>query len=204
MKKETSKKAMQPQGAASGSSKPQANAGAAKNALPAGKPKTGLSERDRNAIFAVLVAVALFAASYVIFFPPSPDNEADGSEFYARMAAADKVGLLYDARVAQGDQASAIYQCGVDMISKGRFVGKELENAACGQDGCIDSITGMNGTSRISFDEAQRRMSSKPYILIKAGAPSYKFFNRHMEISIGEDASGNVSCDISAIETAGS
>ena len=152
----------------------------------------------------MLVAVALFAASYVIFFPPSPDNEADGSEFYARMAAADKVGLLYDARVAQGDQASAIYQCGVDMISKGRFVGKELENAACGQDGCIDSITGMNGTSRISFDEAQRRMSSKPYILIKAGAPSYKFFNRHMEISIGEDASGNVSCDISAIETAGS
>lgn len=161
----------------------------------------GLSGRDRNALFAVLAVAALGAAAYVIFFSQPADNPADGSEFYARLTQADKVGFLYDVRGAQGDQVSAIYQCGVDMIGKGRFVGKEIENIGCEDGGCIGSITGMDGTSKVSYDEARRKLSSKPYILIKAGEPSYRFFERHMEISIGTGTPGNVSCDISASES---
>ncbi len=162
--------------------------------------KPGLSGRDRNALFAALAVIALSATAYVLLFSAPQDREADGSEFYARLQTASAVGFLYDVRDAQGDQASAIYQCGVDIIGKGRFAGKTIDIAACDGSGCIYSSTSQNGTSRISYGEARAKISTVPYISIKAGEPAYKFFERHMEISLGENAAGNVSCDISASE----
>ena len=177
--------------------KPGAKPSAA-DAAPSKKPV--ISERGRNLLFAILALAALCAAAYVLFLSTPQDREADGSEFYARLQSAERAGILYDVRGAQGDQASAIYQCGVDMIGKGRFAGKPLEIIACEDSGCIDSSTDRNGTSGILYDDARRKISSVPFILIKSGAPSYKFFERHMEIAIGANVSGNVSCDISATE----
>ncbi len=173
---------------------------ARKSSVAPAAGKKGLSERDRNMLFSALAIVAICAVAYALFFSGASDNPADGSEFYARLESAGKVGLLYDVRGAQADQASAIYQCGVDIISKGRFAGKSLEIVACESGNCIDSSPDRNGTSSISYDEAVRRVSQFPYILIKPGTPSYKFFQRHMEISIGQNISGNVTCDISATE----
>ena len=165
----------------------------------AGK-KPGLSERDRNMLLGTLAIVAICAAAYVIFFSGVSDNPADGSEFYARLESSGSVGLLYDVRGAQPGQASAIYQCGVDMISKGRFAGKSLEIVACESGNCIDASPDRNGTRSVTYDEAVRTVSAFPYILIKPGEPSYKFFQRHMEISIGQNVTGNATCDISATE----
>ena len=167
---------------------------------PAAGKKPGLSERDRNMLLGALAVVAICAAAYVIFFSGVPDNPADGSEFYARLESSGSVGLLYDVRGAQPEQASAIYQCGVDMISKGRFAGKSLEIIACESGNCIDSSPDRNGTRSVTYDEAVRTVSAFPYILIKPGTPSYKFFQKHMEISIGQNVTGNVTCDISATE----
>ncbi|MFA6490113.1 MAG: hypothetical protein WCT52_05545 [Candidatus Micrarchaeia archaeon] len=177
--------------------KPEAKPSAA-DATPSKKPV--ISERGRNALFGVLAILAICAAAYVLFFSAPQDKEADGSGFYARLTSSDKVGLFYDVRGAQGEQASAIYQCGVDMIGKGRFAGKAIEVIACEDSGCIDSSTDRNGTTRISYDEARRKISGVPYIVINAGEPAYKFFERHMEITIGANVSGNVTCDISATE----
>lgn len=159
-----------------------------------------LSEESRNALFAVIALAAVLLAGYVLFLSPPPDSPADGNEFYSRLVAADRVGFLYDVRGANAEQTSAIYQCGVDMISRGRFAGKALENIGCEDGGCIASSTDSNGTTRVSYEEARRMLSSMPYILIKAGEPSYQFFQRHMEITIGPENSGNVTCDISATE----
>jgi len=168
------------------------------NPTNAGRPF--LSERGKVLLFAALTLVALLLAAYIIFFPLLQDKAADGSEFYTRLQSADKVGILYDVRGAQGEQASAIYQCGVDMIGKGRFAGKSLEIIACEDNGCLSIATDVNGTNNLTFGEAKSKMSSMPYISISPGAPSYKFFERHMEISIGENVTGNSTCDISASE----
>lgn len=151
-------------------------------------------------VFSLPAFLSVMLLVYVLFFTTPQDKEADGSEFYARLQSAERAGILYDVRGAQGDQASAIYQCGVDMIGKGRFAGKPLEIIACEDGGCIDSSTDRNGTSGIQYGEARRKISAVPFILIKPGEPAYKFFERHMEISIGANVSGNVSCDISATE----
>jgi hypothetical protein len=159
----------------------------------------GLPETSRQILFAALVVLAL-ALALIAFFLPPQDSEADGSEFYLRLKNSPKVGFLFDTRGAEESQASAIYQCGVDIISRGRFANKTIEIIACSQEGCLSSSTDKNGTSKISFDEAVRRLSDIPYIAIKPGTPSYKFFQRHMEIMIGKDISGNATCDIEATE----
>ena len=170
----------------------------AKNA--AGAPFR-ISERDRNAAFALLAIVALAAAAYVLFLSePYDPPSSDGREFYAGLTSASRVGLLYDVRGADDAQASAIYQCGVDMISKGRFVGKSQQILACDNSGCISSSPDTNGTNRLTFEQAKKKASQMPYILIKPGQSGYAFFQRHMEIYIGKGAEGNATCDIAATE----
>jgi hypothetical protein len=89
----------------------------------------------------------------------------------------------------------------VDMIYAGRFVGKTLANIACDGAGCIYTVTGANGSTQMSYDQAIKTISGAPYILIKPGKePGYAFYQRHMEIYIGTNISG-AKCDISATES---
>jgi len=164
-------------------------------------PRTGgLPESGRNALAALLAVLAISVAAYALLFSGQPDNPADGSEFYAMLVSSGKVGIVYDVRGADQLQASAIYQCGVDIISKGRFAGKSLQNIGCSQEGCIAASSSGNGTARMSYEQALKQVSGDPYILVKPGEPAYNFFQRHMEISIGKNTTGNSTCDISATE----
>jgi hypothetical protein len=162
-----------------------------------------LSEADKRALFALLAVVALCAIAYAAFAASQQDPPSDGSDFYLLLLDSQKVGLLYDARSPQSDaQQSAIYQCGIDMISKGRFAGKEVVNIGCDAAGCLYTTTGQNGSSRMPFSEAQKRLYSEmPYILIKPGEGGYAFFKRHMEIYIPANVTPAASyCDFSATE----
>src|SRR3989338_5999812 len=130
-----------------------------------------LSERDRNAAFALLIVLAVGV-------------------------------IIYDVRGADQQQVTSAYQCGVDIISKGRFAGMALENIACDESGCLSASTEGNGTSQMTFEQAKRKLESIPYILIKTGeSPSYSFFQRHMEIVIGKDTGNTTQCDIVAKES---
>ncbi|MEM4634146.1 MAG: hypothetical protein QW275_03260 [Candidatus Anstonellaceae archaeon] len=160
----------------------------------------GISEKDRKAIFAVLALLAIALAAYVLLFQPNPDAPSqDGREFYFLLSNSDKVAFLYDVRDASEEQASAIYQCGVDIISKGRLAGKLVTNIGCSQEGCIAAKSEGNGTRRMGYEQALKEASSQPYFLIKAGEPGYKFFEKHMEITIGSTVEGST-CDIFATE----
>jgi len=160
-----------------------------------------LSEKDRQLLFAALVVAALGAAAYAFFLSTPEDKLSDGNEFYRLLSASGSAGFLYDVRGADQEQAQAIYQCGVDIISKGRLAGKALDNIACDETGCIAASTASNGTSRLTFEQAKRRLSSAPYIQIGPDAvSSYRFFQRHMEIYIGKNTGNATRCDISAIE----
>lgn len=161
-----------------------------------------LSENGRVAAFALLVLLAIGGAAYLFIFSEQPDSPSDGREFYYALRAADKVGILYDVRGGTDAQATAAYQCGVDIISKGRFAGKEIENIACDDSGCLAASSSSNGSSTMSFEQARKRLASVPYLLIKTGElPSYGFFLRHMEIVIGKDAGNGTKCDIAATES---
>ena len=163
--------------------------------------RPGLQARvlDWKAVFAA--AALLLCALLLAYFLLPRDSPDDGRGFYSMLVSSGRVGLLYDVRGADGDaaQTAAIYQCGVDIISKGRFAGKTIVNIACDSESCLSVSTGSNGSNRMSFEQALRKFDGTPYILIRAGGPSYSFYQRHMEISIGKGQEG-VSCDISATE----
>jgi len=154
-----------------------------------------LSERDRNAAVAVLAVAAIAMAAYAVFLSPKSDMPSDGSEFYSMLQSSDEVGIFYDVRGADPAQATAIYQCGVDIISKGRFAQKKLEVISCDDKEC------MTITETLGFEQARKKIGAVPYILIKPGDGAYSFFQRHMEIYIGKNATGNATCDISATES---
>ena len=159
------------------------------------KAGAGISENDRNAIVALLAILALFAASYALFFSAPQDAPADGSGFYQMLAGAGSVGLFYDVRGAGPEQASAIYQCGVDIIGKGRFAQKNLSIISCNEKECVSV------SETLGFEQAKRKMEAVPYILIKPGESGYAFYQRHLEIYIGKNATGNGTCDIAATES---
>jgi hypothetical protein len=161
-----------------------------------------LSENDRKAAFALLIILAVGASAYVFFIAGQQDSPSDGQNFYYLLKGAEKAGILYDVRGAGRMQVTAAYQCGVDMISKGRFAGKTLENIACDESGCLSASTGTNGTNRMTYEQAIRKFAAEPYIIIKTGEKSsYEFFQRHMEITIGKNAGNETKCDIAATES---
>ncbi len=161
-----------------------------------------LSENGRIVWFALLALLAIGGAAFLFVFSEPSDLPSDGREFYYSLRAADKVGIIYDARGGTEAQITATYQCGVDIISKGRFAGKTLENIACDQQGCISASTTGNGTSRMTYEQARKKLASVPYILIKTGEDSsYQFFMRHMEIVIGKTVGNSTKCDIAATES---
>lgn len=164
------------------------------------KPGFSISESSRNALFALLAVLAIGAAAYVFFFSGPSDSPSDGSEFYASLVQSKSVAILYDVRDASQEQATAIFQCGVDIISKGRFAGKGLRNIACDSQGCLEMVTGSNGSNKMSFDTAKKEVSGAPYVLIKPGTAGYALYQRHMEIYISGNAT-DAKCDISATES---
>jgi hypothetical protein len=157
----------------------------------------GLPESYRNALFALLAVLAVAAATYVLLFSGPSDSPSDGSEFYFKLIGSGNSALIYDVRGAQQGQASAIYQCGVDIIGKGIFVGKNYSIIACESEGCIATSSSANGTLRMSYEQVLRQVSDRPYILVKPGEPGYAFFQRHMEITIGQNTTGNATCSLS-------
>jgi hypothetical protein len=168
-----------------------------------GVKKPLLPESARKPLFALLALIAIGAAAYVLLMMPAQDSPADGSEFYARLVNSSNVAILCDVRGVTDDaQQSAIYQCRVDMISKGRFVGKTLVNIGCDSDGCISATAGTNGSNTLTYEQAQKEMSAMPYIIIKPSAQSgYSFYQRHMEIAIAPNITDWTGCDISAKES---
>lgn len=167
-----------------------------------GSAKINVSESQKQMLFALLAIAALGVAAYALFLSEPADNPADGSAFYYKLSESDKVSILYDVRGATDAQTSAIYQCGVDMISKGRFAGKTLYNIGCDSSGCVSASSAANGSDRLTFEQAKKRAATMPYFIIKQGDTSaYSFFERHMEITVGKDYSATyntTSCDISA------
>lgn len=154
-----------------------------------------LSEKDKKAAFAVLVVAAAAIAAYALLLMPKSDLPSDGSEFYGMLQNSDRVGIFYDVRGAGPEQATAIYQCGVDIIGKGRFAQKKLEVVSCNEMECVTI------KETLGFEQAMKKLDGMPYILIKPGNGSYSFFQRHMEIYIPDGGFGNTSCDISARES---
>ncbi|MCX6770276.1 MAG: hypothetical protein NT051_06435 [Candidatus Micrarchaeota archaeon] len=177
-------------------------AGIVKGEKKNGSGSFRLSEGGKQALFAALVAIALLLAAYAVFLMPASDPRSeDGSEFYFLLRDSPTVGMLYDAREVTSGQAQSIYQCGVEMISKGRFAGKSLLIVACDSTGCESMSTSTNGSNRMTFEQAGKEMTAMPYVLIKPGESGYAFYKRHMEISIGKNVTGNINCDISATES---
>jgi hypothetical protein len=159
--------------------------------------KAGLSEKDKNTLLAALAIVALAAAAYVIFLSEPSDAPSDGFEFVDYLAKAESAAFLYDTRGADEKQATAIYQCGVDLISKGIVAGKNLVNIGCDSSGCLSTTSTANGSSTLTYEQAKKKVSSMPYILIKPAQESgFSFYQRHMEIYIGKNITNSSSCSI--------
>ena len=181
--------------------------GAPAAAAPAGKKQGGkftLTDGNRKILFAALAIIALGVIAYAFLSAaPADPVSSDGSEFYHLLVSSPTSAILYDVRGVGSDaQQSAIYQCGVDMIYNGRFVGKTVSNIACDAKSCIYTTSGTNMTNYMSYDQAIKTLSGTPYILIKpGGASGYMFFQHHMEIYIAANATGTgAKCDLSATE----
>jgi len=160
-----------------------------------------LSEKDRTYAFAALAIVALAAVAYVFFFSNSDSSVADAKPFYSLLLKSDKVGVIYDVRGTSDTQAQAIYQCGVNIISRGPFAGKELQIIGCNIDSCLSIIQGTNASSQMDYQSALSSLSGKPYVLVDGAAESsLKYFQRHLQITLGRNVtSAGANCSI-AIE----
>ena len=166
-------------------------AGAAKGA---GLPPIKLSERDRQAGFALLAVAAIALVAYVLFFTPPPDAPSDMDTFVGRVLGAPAVSLFFDVRNTPSGSVGKIYQCGVDIAGGSLFGSKTVTTYACDNDGCISANSASNGSSTLTYDTVQKKLRENPYILVRAGAPSTKFFYNHAEITI--DESFNASCKL--------
>ncbi|MCX6772425.1 MAG: hypothetical protein NTV88_01490 [Candidatus Micrarchaeota archaeon] len=164
-----------------------------------------LSEKDKTTAFAVLAIVALAVVAYVFFFSNANATEdkaaADAKPFYSLLVNSSKVGVLYDVRGADDAQAQSIYQCGVNIISKGAFAGKDLQVIGCDANGCLSSNQGNNSSSQMNYQQALSSLSGKPYILIDGASESgLKYFQKHLQITLGKNVtSAGANCSL-AIE----
>ncbi|MFA6907385.1 MAG: hypothetical protein WC263_01000 [Candidatus Micrarchaeia archaeon] len=175
--------------AASQSAKPAASPG--KGALPPIK----LSERDRQAGFALLAILALGLVAYVVFLAPPADAPSDMDTFVGRVLGSKNVALLMDARGASQESKQIVFQCGVDIAGGSLFGSKVVTSYACDdKDGCISANSASNGSSALTYDTVLTKLRESPYIVVRAGAPSTAFFANHAEITV--DESFNASCKL--------
>jgi len=155
-------------------------------------PSIKLSERDRQAGFVLLAIAAIALAAYVLLFTSPSDTPSDMDTFVGRMLGANSVSLFMDARGASQESSRIIFQCGVDIAGGSLFGSKTLTTYACDNDGCISANSVSNGSNTLTYDQLQKKLRETPYILVRSGAPSTKFFLNHAEITI--DESFNASC----------
>ena len=197
MKKEN-KSAKVAQAAGGMAAKAATEAQAKKQGAAAGKggmfPSIKLSERDRQAGFALLCLLAVALVAYALFIATPPDTPSDMDTFVGRVLAAPSVSLFFDMRGTPSSDASRIYQCGVDIAGGSLFGSKTVTTYACDDKGCISANSASNGSSTMTYDTVQRLLAKAPYIVVRGGAPSTKFFLNHAEITI--DQSFNASCKL--------
>ncbi|MCX6770507.1 MAG: hypothetical protein NTX79_00465 [Candidatus Micrarchaeota archaeon] len=183
--------------ALAGKPAPAASGKGEKKDLPAasgtgGFPSIKLAERERQAGFALLAAAAVALAAYVVFFMPPPDAPSDMDTFVGRVLGAGNVSIFMDARGTAQEQSRLVFQCGVDIAGGRLFGPKTITTYACDDNGCISANSASNGSSILTYDTVQKKLGGTPYIIVRAGAPSTKFFQNHAEITI--DESFNQSC----------
>jgi len=168
-----------------GQAQPGNAAAAAKGAIPAIR----LSERDRRAAFALLAVLAAGLAAYVLFLAEPADPEADIDTFMGSVLSSQSVALFFDMRGSQPEDASRIYQCGVDIAGGSLFGSKTVSTYACDDSECIFANSAQNGSGRLTYEQVKMSLRGVPYILVRGGAPSTKFFSRHAEITVDESFS---------------
>ena len=166
-----------------------------KGAIPGkdtGFPSIKLSERDRQAGVALLAVLAIALAAYVLFLMPPADTPSDMDTFVGRVLGANSVSLFLDARGASQESSRIVFQCGVDIAGGKLFGSKTVTTYACDNDGCISVNSASNGSNTLTYDTVQKKLRESPYIVVRSGTPSTKFFYNHAEITI--DESFNASC----------
>ena len=187
------KKAPQERQAAAHKAESQAQTG-----LPAGKgagfPSIKLTERDRQAGFALLAIAAAALVAYVLFLMPPVDKPSDMDTFVGRVLGANSVSLLMDARGASQESSRVVFQCGVDIAGGQLFGSKTVTTYACDNDGCMSANSASNGSSTLTYEQVQKKLGGTLYVLVRTGAPSTKFFENHAEITL--DETFNASCKL--------
>ena len=159
-----------------------------------GLPSIKLSERDRQAGFALLALLAVALVAYVVFLAPPTDTPSDMDTFVGRVLGAPAVSLFFDMRGTPPSDVSRIYQCGVDIAGGSLFGSKVVTTYACDDKGCISANSASNGSSTLTYEQVLKKLPGSPYILVKGGAPSTKFFLNHAEITV--DQTFNASCKL--------
>jgi hypothetical protein len=157
-------------------------------------PSIKISERDRQAGFALLALLAVALVAYAVFLSPPADTPSDMDTFVGRVLGAPSVSLFFDMRDTPPSDVSRIYQCGVDIAGGKLFGSKTVTTYACDDKGCISANSASNGSSTLTYEQVQKKLSGSPYILVKGGAPSTKFFLNHAEITV--DSSFTASCKL--------
>ncbi len=153
---------------------------------------TKISEKEKMAAFALLGVCAIVAAAYALFLraPSEPVQGIDA--FYNSVSKSDSVSVFFDLRGAEAAYTGKVYQCGVDMVSGPLFGSRKVYSYACDDSGCISANSGSNSTSNLTYQQVLSNIRKGPYAILKYGAPSTKFYETHMEISV--DGSFNSSC----------
>ncbi len=153
-----------------------------------------ISEKDKQAAFALLLIAAAAVVAYAVFFAEAPDSPSTIEGFVANAAARNNLGLFMDARGTDAPTARKIFQCGTDLAA-GKFFGSHtVETFGCDDTGCLSASSAANGSSRLTYEQARGQLRNQPYVEVKAGAPSTLFFENHVEISL--DGSFNGTCRI--------
>ena len=176
--------------ASSGTDSPVKKQGASAGIFPSIK----LSERDRQAGFALLVVAAISLVAYVLFFTPPVDKPSDMDTFVGRVLGSNNVSLFLDARGASQESSRIVFQCGVDIAGGSLFGSKTVATYACDNDGCISANSASNGSNTLTYETVQKKLAGMPYVLVRSGVPSTLFFENHAEITI--DESFNASCKL--------
>jgi hypothetical protein len=148
------------------------------------------------AAFALLAICAILAAAYVLFLRAPSSASAPAKEgidaFYNSVSKSDSVSVFFDLRGAEASSTGKVYQCGVDMVSGPLFGSRKVYSYACDDSGCISANSGSNSTGNLTYQQVLSSIQKGPYAILKYGAPSTKFYETHMEISV--DESFNSSC----------
>lgn len=154
----------------------------------------GLSERDRTAIFALLIIAAAAAGAYALLSSRPSDQPSTLDAFVAGAANSSQLGLFMDARGTDAATARVLYQCGTDLAGGKLFGSHTVETYGCDDTGCLHTSSAANGSDNPTYEQALSSLRSMPYVEVAQGSPKTLFFEHHIEIYL--DGSFNGSCRI--------